>query len=87
MTAPLDGNSLAGVMLTLAGSDVTTAICQCDGCATVMPMAQVVLYVEAPGTVARCPGCDHVLVRITQSAERSWLDLRGVRYLEVAHAV
>jgi hypothetical protein len=29
--------------------------------------------------VVRCPGCDHVLVRLVQTPTDVWLDLRGAQ--------
>jgi len=35
------------------------------------------------GTVVRCPGCDNALVRLAHNRGRHWIDLRGIRYLQV----
>ena len=42
------------------------------------------MYASAPGTVARCAGCDAVLLRLVRGPGRAWLDLRGLAYLEFA---
>ena len=31
----------------------------------------------------RCPQCDSVLVKVATDGERIWLDMRGVRSLEL----
>ena len=41
------------------------------------------VYIDAPGLVARCGSCGEVVLRVTRSAGRTWLDLRGVSYLEL----
>jgi hypothetical protein len=41
------------------------------------------VYAHAPGVVIRCPHCESVLMRIVSGGGRYWLDLRGVRYLEI----
>jgi hypothetical protein len=46
-------------------------------------MAEVRVFDHAPGVVARCPGCDQVLVRLVRGPGRAWLDLRGLAYLQV----
>ncbi len=46
-------------------------------------MGEVVVYLDAPGTVARCPGCDSVILRVHRGPERAWLDLRGVVCLQL----
>ena len=38
---------------------------------------------RAPGMVLRCPHCEAVLAKLSTDGERVWLDLRGVRSLEV----
>jgi uncharacterized protein DUF6510 len=34
--------------------------------------------------VARCVGCDSVVMRLVRAPGRAWLDLRGMSYLEFA---
>jgi hypothetical protein len=36
------------------------------------------------GIVLRCPHCEYALVKIVKNDTRVWIDLRGVRTLEVA---
>jgi hypothetical protein len=45
-------------------------------------VGQVVVYLNAPGAVVRCPSCDHVLMKIVHGRGRYWIDLTGVRVLE-----
>jgi hypothetical protein len=33
--------------------------------------------------VARCPGCDHVILRIVRTPDAAWLDLTGAASLAV----
>ena len=86
MTEPtfLDGNALAGMLEGVFTVEVTMAVGRCDGCGAVSVMAETRVYVEAPGTVVRCTGCDAVLLRVVTSPDRTWLDLRGLSYLQVA---
>jgi hypothetical protein len=49
----------------------------------VREIGALAVYVQAPGSVARCPGCDAVLLRVVRSEGRIWLDLRGVSCLEL----
>jgi hypothetical protein len=41
------------------------------------------VYSDAPGLVARCGTCGDVMLRVNRSPGRTWLDLRGVSYLEL----
>jgi hypothetical protein len=36
------------------------------------------------GTVIRCPSCDTVLIRVVHAKGRSFLDMRGVRVLQIS---
>ena len=84
MSDYLDGNMLAGTLGELFTMDVTTAVAECVSCGTSGTIAQVRVYPDAPGLVARCPGCDSVLFRLVRGPGRAWLDMRGVSYLEFA---
>jgi hypothetical protein len=79
----LDGNAVGGLLSEIFALDVTAAASRCDACGAAEPVAALVAYVHAPGTVVRCPHCDAVLLRIVRDGGRIWLDLRGVRYLEL----
>ena len=83
MPTRLDGNVLAGDLREVFAVDVTTARAQCVSCGQVNTLGQVVVYVDGPGMVARCPGCDAVVLRMAHGPGRAWLDLRGVVCLEV----
>ena len=79
----LDGNAAAGVLSEVFAVDVTAAIGQCAGCGQQSPLGATVAYLQAPGVVLRCRGCDHVLVRVVTSPDRQWVDISGLAVLEV----
>jgi hypothetical protein len=79
----LDGNAAAGAMSELFAMDVTAATARCDGCGWTGVFAEARLYVDAPGLVARCHGCDNVLLRVVTTPTDTYLDLRGLTYLRV----
>ena len=79
----LDGNAAAGAMSEVFAMDVTAAITRCDGCGQTAVFAESRLYVDAPGLVARCSGCDAVLLRVVSTPTDTYLDLRGLTYLRV----
>jgi hypothetical protein len=83
MNAHLDGNVLAGALGEFFTVDITGATGQCVSCGTAGAVGQARVYADAPGMVARCPACDEVLLRLVRAPDRAWLDLRGLRYLEV----
>jgi Family of unknown function (DUF6510) len=79
----LDGNAAAGDLRTIFAVDVTAATGQCSACGQTAPLGTARLYNQAPGLVARCTGCDGVLLRLVSAPGRAWLDVRGLRYLQL----
>jgi hypothetical protein len=79
----LDGNAVAGALRELFTVDMTTSLTTCSGCGTVRPFAEVSVYARGPGIVARCRTCEQVLLRVVRIDGRTWLDLRGVRSVEL----
>lgn len=77
MSVPLDGNTMAGALNELFAVDVSVASVQCAGCGHTGVVAEVVVYADAPGMVARCPECSSVLLRLVRSDHRAWLDMSG----------
>ena len=77
----LDGNAAAGELNRLFAIDITTARGQCANCGAQRPFAEARLYMGGPGIVARCPVCDHVLLRLVNARERTFLDARGLKWL------
>ncbi|MFI7133310.1 DUF6510 family protein [Nonomuraea sp. NPDC050153] len=84
MTAEhLDGNALAGPLGEIFAVDVTAATGRCASCGLAGPVASLRVYGPDPGLVARCPGCEEVILRLVRAPGRAWLDLRGTVSLRV----
>ena len=79
----LDGNAAAGELSKIFAVDVTAAQGQCANCGAVRRFADARLYLQAPGVVARCAVCEHVLLRLVTAQERMFLDARGMTYLRL----
>jgi hypothetical protein len=79
----VDGNALGGTFLELFGIELTIATGVCGSCGRRGEVATLRVYLRAPGAVARCPDCDSVLMKIVRSKDRTWLDLSGLRTLEI----
>jgi Family of unknown function (DUF6510) len=79
----LDGNAAAGLLQQVFAFEITAASGTCDGCGAVEAVGAVAVYAEGPGTVLRCPHCDSVLMKVATDGERYWVDLRGLRTLEL----
>jgi hypothetical protein len=82
-TTPLDGNATAGALGELFTFDVTMAVTTCAHCRDTRPIAELRAYVQTPGIVLRCPSCAGVQLRLVRSADRAWLDLRGIQVLQI----
>ena len=82
----LDGNAAAGELSKILAVDVTVAEGQCANCGATRRFAEAHVYVECPGIVARCPVCQHVLLRLTNIRQRVLLDVRGMTFLKIGTA-
>ena len=80
----LDGNAIGGLLREIFAVEMTAAIGTCAACGAVNEVGRVHVYVDAPGTVVRCPACEAVLMRVVRGRGRYWIDMTGVRTLEFA---
>jgi Family of unknown function (DUF6510) len=78
-----DGNALAGPLGEIFAVDVTVAIGRCVNCGRTGPLAELRVYRHAPGLVARCPGCDGVVLRLVRTPDAAFLDLTGALNLRI----
>jgi hypothetical protein len=63
----LDGNAIAGALYDHFGHEMTMAHGRCAHCHTTWMLAELRLYLKAPGAVARCPTCDDVVMVIVEA--------------------
>lgn len=82
----VDGNAIGGLLREIFALEMTAAQTTCAGCGAVNAVGRVHVYLDAPGAVVRCPGCEQVLMKIVHGGGRYWLDLTGVRCLELAES-
>jgi hypothetical protein len=83
----LDGNAAAGALGEVFSFEATTAYYACEGCGRADQIGAAMVYeVRGLGTIIRCPHCDNALIRLAHNRGRRWIDLRGIRYLQVADA-
>jgi hypothetical protein len=76
-----DGNALAGPLADVFAFELTGSVAVCAGCRRSDRVAALLVYTGGPGVVARCPGCDTVLLRYAETPHGRWLDLRGMAAL------
>jgi ribosomal protein S27E len=84
MENKLDGNAAAGTLEQIFPFEMTLVQATCAGCGTTNVVGALAVYMHSMGTVVRCPTCDTVLIRIAQAKGRYWLDMRGLRVLEIS---
>jgi hypothetical protein len=80
----LDGNAIAGLLLDVFGAEMTTATGTCASCGATGYVAELEVYLQAPGTVARCPSCQSVLMVLVSVRGITCVDLGGLAMLERA---
>jgi hypothetical protein len=80
----LDGNALAGRFEAIFGSDMTAVPCRCAHCGTASMVGAMRAYTRGPGAVLRCPSCDGVVLRMVETTDATYLDVRGAAYLRIA---
>jgi len=84
MEKKLDGNAAGGILQEIFPFDMTLVQATCTGCGTTNAIGATAVYMHGMGTVIRCPCCESVLIRIAQVKGRYWLDMRGVRVLQIS---
>ena len=84
MENKLDGNAAAGTLQAIFPFEMTLVQATCAGCGTTNALGATAAYMHGMGTVIRCPVCDTALIRVARAKGRYWLDLRGVRVLQIS---
>jgi hypothetical protein len=77
----LDGNAIGGLLRDVFGTELTGAECECATCAATRPVAELVVYTRAPGTVARCRSCGSLMMVFVQIRGVTCVDLHGLSRL------
>jgi Family of unknown function (DUF6510) len=78
----LDGNAIGGLLTEVFAVEATTAIETCGTCGAAEPIGAVHVF-RGAGVVLRCPHCSNALGTIVKNGERVWVNLRGMRTLEL----
>jgi ribosomal protein S27E len=78
---PLDGNAIGGLLIDVFGTEMTAARSICATCGDNRPVAELVVYQRAPGTVVRCRICGSVLMVFVPAGGAICVDLTGLASL------
>jgi hypothetical protein len=77
----LDGNALAGLLHELFEAEMTVAPVECATCGRHGEMGSLWAFIESPGYILRCPGCQNIVMRIAVTPQQVYVDARGAAYL------
>jgi hypothetical protein len=77
----VDGNAIGGLLIDVFGAEMTAARSTCATCGATRPVAELVVYRRAPGTVVRCRTCGSVLMVLVRRADVTSVDLSGLASL------
>jgi hypothetical protein len=80
----LDGNAIGGLLYDVFGTEMTTATGTCASCGATGTVGEFTVFLQAPGTVARCRRCSAVLMVIVTAHGMNCVDLRGLSDLVAA---
>ncbi len=83
MENKLDGNAAGGILQEIFPFEMTLVQTTCAGCGASGAIGELAVYMHGMGTVIRCPSCDNVLIRVVHAKSSYWLDMRGVRVLQI----
>ena len=83
MENKLDGNAAGGILQAIFPFEMTLVQVTCTGCGTTNALGATAVYMHGMGTIVRCPVCDTALIRVAQTKGRNFLDMRGVRVLQI----
>jgi hypothetical protein len=78
----LDGNAIGGLLHEVFGAEMTTAMGVCADCGAAGPVAELVVYLQAPGTIVRCRSCSSILMVMVDVRGTRCIDLRGLAELK-----
>lgn len=73
----LDGNAIAGQLFEVFGSEMTAVTGRCRFCGASSHLAELRVYMRAPGAVGRCPACMRVVLVLTSVHGNARLDASG----------
>jgi len=77
----VDGNAIGGLLVDVFGGEMTLAGSICGTCGARRPVAELVVYRRAPGTVVCCRTCGSVLMVFVKARGVTCVDLSGLASL------
>jgi hypothetical protein len=81
----LDGNAAGGELAQVFSAEMTRAESTCAGCGSTRALGAAHLFNSA-GYVLRCADCGSVLLRLVRAPGRLFIEVTGIRLLEIQTA-
>jgi hypothetical protein len=78
----LDGNAIAGMLFEYFGAEMTEVRGSCAHCGAAGQIAELRVYMRAPGAVVRCPSCGKVVMTLAEIHSTLRVDFEGFRLRE-----
>jgi DNA-directed RNA polymerase subunit RPC12/RpoP len=75
----LDGNAIAGPLLEHFGREMTTVRGSCAHCGATAQIAELRVYMSAPGIVVRCPACGSIVIVLVRIRDALRVDDGGFK--------
>jgi hypothetical protein len=75
----LDGNAIAGELFEVFGEEMTMAVGTCAHCGASGVVAELRVYMRAPGAVARCARCNEITMVLVNVRGSARIDLAGFK--------
>ena len=77
----VDGNAIGGLLHEVFGTEMTDRRQRLRKLRRARQVAELAVYLQAPGTVVRCRSCDSVLMVFVKVHDRTCVDLLGLAAL------
>jgi hypothetical protein len=84
MMDALDGNAIGSLLIDVFGMEMTAALSICATCGASRPVAELIVYRQAPGIVVCCRSCDSILMVFVRAHGVIGVDLTGLASLNGA---
>jgi hypothetical protein len=79
----LDGNAIAGALYEYFGTEMTTARGFCGHCGAPATIAELRVYMRAPGAVVRCWKCGSVVIVLVSARDVPRVDYSGFQMVRM----
>ena len=83
-TRRLDGNAAAGLLAEIFPFEITSAQTTCATCGWTGRIGALLLYGGEMGAILRCPTCDTAHLRVAHLQDRYYVDMRGMKMLQIS---